>query len=233
MEEAFGYIRCSRKGDEAEGSPDMQLERIKTYCRLQGLKLKNVYVDNGVSGDIPLSQRNGGREMLEELVNGSVMHIVSFKLDRLFRNTIDCLQMVDEWDKTGISLHLLDLGGQTLNTGSAFGKFFISVIAAVAELERGFAVERNTAIKKHQKEIGKYRGGPLPFGYISKDKEVFINEAEAQMVRRMFRLKNKGISQKDIAASMGVSEPTLSKMLNNEAYWGDKPGIPAIIEKGL
>ncbi len=42
--------------------------------------------------------------------------------------------MTAGWDKTGVALHLLDMGGQTVDTGSAMGRFFMTVMAGAAEL---------------------------------------------------------------------------------------------------
>ena len=61
-------------------------------------------------------------------------YAVQTKLDRLFRNCQDCLQVTALWDRLGISLHLIDLGGQAIDTSSAMGRFFLTVMGGAAEI---------------------------------------------------------------------------------------------------
>lgn len=42
-------------------------------------------------------------------------NVIALKLDRLFRNAADALTLTRQWDKTGIALHLVDVGGQAIN----------------------------------------------------------------------------------------------------------------------
>ena len=55
-------------------------------------------------------------------------------LDRLFRDAEDALRQTKAWDKAGIALHLVDMGGSGMNTASAMGRMFLTLMAA--ELER-------------------------------------------------------------------------------------------------
>src|SRR6266576_5058844 len=71
------------------------------------------------------------------------------KLDRLFRDAEDALRQTKAWDRTGISLHLVDIGGQSMNTGSAMGRMFLTLMAGFAELERNLIAERTTAVLAH------------------------------------------------------------------------------------
>ena len=91
-----------------------------------------------------------------------VGHIVALKLDRLFRDAADALHQSRAWDKAEIALHLVDMGGQSLNTASAMGRFFLNMMAGVAELERNLIAERTTGWPwPTRKLIGRLMPPPL------------------------------------------------------------------------
>ena len=68
------------------------------------------------------------------------------KLDRLFRDAADCLNVTKHWDKRNIALHLIDVGGQTIDTSSSMGRFFLTMMAGVAEMERNLIRDRTTRL---------------------------------------------------------------------------------------
>jgi resolvase-like protein len=92
----------------------------------------------------PVHSRIGGQRILDLVQRSAVAHVVTYKLDRLFRDCADCLTVTAAWDKKAIALHLVDLGGQTLDTSSAMGRFFLTVMAGAAELERNLIRERTS-----------------------------------------------------------------------------------------
>ena len=88
-----------------------------------------------MSGTISLAQRLGGNKFFSSVGKGKkIQHVIALKLDRLFRDASDCLVQTKLWDKTGIGLHLLDMGGQSINTASATGRMFLTMSAGFAEL---------------------------------------------------------------------------------------------------
>lgn len=67
---------------------------------------------------------------------------------------INALADVEEWEQAGISLHLVDMGGQSVNTGSSMGKMLITMLAGFAEFERNMIAERTTAALNYKKTHG-------------------------------------------------------------------------------
>ncbi len=65
-------------------------------------------------------------------------------MDRLFRDVQDLLSTIDELRQIKANLHLLEYNGATLDTSSAMGRFFLTVIGGIAELELGQVPERTT-----------------------------------------------------------------------------------------
>jgi hypothetical protein len=112
----------------------MQADRLAIYCELQGLELVETYREAGVSGAIPLGERKRGKAMLARLATGQVKHVVALKLDRLFRDAANALTLTREWDRAGVELHLVDMGGMSLNTSSAMGRMMLTMLAGLCRV---------------------------------------------------------------------------------------------------
>jgi len=178
MDKTIGYARVSTEEQVAEGvSLEAQAERIRAYCQLNGLELTGIVTEEGVSAGKPLAEREGGQELLQALQSDGIRHVVALKLDRLFRDAIDCLTVVRDWDRAGIALHLIDQGGQAVNTQSAMGRFFLTIMAGVAEMERNLIGERTKIALQHKRRNGKVYG-PEPFGYRREGEELLPDPQE-------------------------------------------------------
>ena len=166
MERAFAYVRVSTMEQAREGSSlDAQENRIHAYCKMNRLKLVVVIREEGVSAGKPLAARPGGQDLLRAVASQQARHVVALKLDRLFRDAADALNQTRAWDRTGIpSLHLVDMGGQTLNTATAMGRVFLTMTAAFAELERNLVSERTQAALLYKKSK-RLVYGAIPYGY--------------------------------------------------------------------
>jgi DNA invertase Pin-like site-specific DNA recombinase len=158
----YGYCRVStvRQANEGE-SLDVQRRQIEGYAHMHGLTLRGVTIEEGVSGSVPVHERPKGGPLFAKLRKGDV--VIAPKLDRLFRSALDALQVVEDLRKRGVSLHLLDLGGDI--SGNGLSKLFLTIAAAFAEAERDRIRERIGQVKADQKARGRYLGGIVPFGY--------------------------------------------------------------------
>ena len=202
MEKAIIYIRVSTQEQSLNGvSLSDQEERLKAYCQLQGLAVFKVIREEGVSAGKPLSTRPGGLELLQLIKKGEVKHVVVLKVDRLFRNAVDALSVTQKWDADNIALHLLDLGGATINTASAFGRFFFNVLAGLAELERGIISERTTAAMRFKKKhLEVY--SPVPFGYDREGDDLKPNPEEQKALKLIKKWRAAGRTLEAIAAEL-------------------------------
>jgi site-specific DNA recombinase len=203
---AIGYIRVSTSDQVDNGvSLDAQRSRIHAYCTMKGLDLLEIYHDNGVSAGKPLSTRVGGTAALEALSSGRACHIVTYKLDRLFRSALDCLACVQAWDKAGVSLHLIDMGGDSLDSSTPTGKCFLTVAAAFAELERGLISERTKAVARYQK--AQHRAySPTPLGYRREGDDLVDDPDELATVTRIKAWRDAGQSYGKIAATLNSEQ---------------------------
>lgn len=154
-----GDCRVSTDRQASEGeSLGVQDRQLWGYATMQSMKLDCVFVERGVSGSIPLADRPQGAAMLSILQPDDV--IVSPKLDRVFRSALDALLQAEQLRTRGVSLHLLDLGGDI--AGNGMSRLFMTIAAAFAELERDCIRERITQVKCDQKARNRFLGGTRP-----------------------------------------------------------------------
>ncbi|HJV26719.1 MAG TPA: recombinase family protein [Aromatoleum sp.] len=114
------------------------------------------FADEGISGKVAASQRPAFKAMLGQIRRGETL-VVS-KLDRLGRDAIDVLQTVRQLGERGIKVVVLQLGDTDLTAPA--GKLLLSMLAAVAEMERDLLVERTQAGLARARAEGRTLGRP-------------------------------------------------------------------------
>jgi DNA invertase Pin-like site-specific DNA recombinase len=158
------------------------------------LDLVDVVVDAGVSAHTEMAKRPGGAKLLNAIKRKNVQAVVAMKLDRCFRNSVDALQTTTAWDKANIALHLIDLGGQSINTSTAMGKFLLTMLAATAEMERNLIAERTKTALQHKKANGEKVSAHAPIGFRIEGQRVVEDEKEqiaVAMIRKLSALSYK------------------------------------------
>lgn len=199
---AGGYTRVSTEEQARHGvSLDAQEERIRAYCTMAGLEMGRLISEQGVSASKALRNRPGGAELIAAVDRGEVQHVVALKLDRLFRDAEDALHQTKAWDRAGVALHLVDMGGQTLNTASAMGRFFLNMMAAFAELERNLIAERTSTALSHKKRQRSVYG-PTPYAFSAIAGKLEANSAESTTLAMMRTWRAEGWSYREIAAEL-------------------------------
>ncbi len=200
---AFGYCRVSSAEQLSGTSLAEQQKQIESYAELNNLELVRCYVDGAVSGGKTLAGRPEGAKLLEAVAHGEASHVILAKLDRGFRRASDCLATVELWEQKGISLHILNMGGQTINTGTAMGKLFISMAAAFAECEKNLIKERCDSGRKARRAEGR-RIGEVPYGWNLADdgKTLVENPREQQGIEHAQLMHRRGYSLRAIAAEL-------------------------------
>ena len=196
---AIGYVRVSTEDQAKEGvSLDNQKSKIEAYCQLKDLELKEVIEDAGISAKN--LRRPGVQKVLRLARKKEIDAIVVYKLDRIFRSTIDALETTKAFDKWGISFHSIE---ETLDTRSAMGRFFFTLTAALAEMERRLIGERTKAALAHKRSKSEKTGGDIPYGYDLTPAGILIkNEIEQRVIRLIKRLHGQGLSLRRICSEL-------------------------------
>ena len=145
---SFAYGRVSTK-DQTTENQRIEIERA-------GYRVDYWFADEGISGKVPASQRPQFAKMLEQIRDGETL-VVS-KLDRLGRDAQDVGATIKALAARRIEVIVLQLG--KLDLASAAGKLMLTMLAAVAEMERDLLVERTQSGLARAKEEGKTLGRP-------------------------------------------------------------------------
>ena len=165
-----GYARGSTK--EQTATIKAQTGRILDYATAKNLDFTGMYMDEGVSGTVPFHNRPDGIRLLEDIEAGQVTAIILTAIDRGFRSIADACATIKYWNDCGIEVHIIDLGGNNVSSDTATGKLIISIMAALAEIERDMISKRNKDFAAYRKSIGgKYcRDAPYGYAFIGKGK---------------------------------------------------------------
>jgi len=207
---AVVYIRVSSDKQAASGlGLQDQTERCNAYCTMKGLEIVGTFRDEGVSAGKPLSKRPAGRDMLDALKRSGAGAVIILKLDRAFRNALDCLTNVETWEKNGVALHIVDMGGNALDTSSAMGKMFLTMSAGFAEMERTLISERTGAAMAVKKSQG-VRVGRIPYGKrLGSDGRTLEACPEEQGTLEALRtFRGSGLSVRKVAGAMNAAGHT-------------------------
>lgn len=199
-----GYVRVSTEEQATQGvSLEAQEAALRAYCTMRGLTLVELVIDAGVSAGKPLASREGGARVLELVKRGEVEAVVSWKLDRLFRNCADCLNVTGGWDKREVALHLVDMGGQAIDTSTAMGRFFLTVMGGAAEMERNLICERTLRAMSFKKSKGE-RVGQVPYGYRPSPDGVTLElePEEQKVIEQVKALRIEGLTMQAIVTRL-------------------------------
>ena len=126
-------------------------------------------------------------------------------MDRLFRNTVDCLATVEELEKQGVAIQLCENGGMPLDLSTAMGKMMLTMLAGFGEMERNIISERTTMALQHLKDTGK-RFTYDKYGWdVNEDNNFVENEEEQYWIEYMkVRHEEDGISISQIATELNT-----------------------------
>lgn len=192
---AVGYIRVSTNEQAKEGiSLRHQEEKIKAYAALHEMELVEVVRDEGISAKT-VEKRPGAMKVIDMAAAGEVEVIIVYKLDRMFRNAAEALSVSQEINRRGVALHSVT---ERLDTQSAMGKFFFTIMAAAAEMERNLISERTRDALQHKKAKGEVFNH-APYGYDIVDRKLVPNEEEQAVIARIQRLESEEKSLQAIA----------------------------------
>ncbi len=146
----YGYGRASTR--KQEDSPEVQKEHIQRYATLHQLGDVTVFIDSAKSGKVAWQDRPGGAALFGRLKPGD--HVIIAKLDRAFRRLADCVVVLEQLERMGVKLHVVNLLGGAIDLSSPMGRFLIHILAAFAELERAFISERTKDGLANKKKRG-------------------------------------------------------------------------------
>lgn len=180
------YTRVSTAAQTEGYSLEAQTERLRKYADYKEMEVVREYCDAGKSGK-SITGRPEFQRMLQDASEerDGVAFILVFKLSRFGRNAADVLNSLQFIQDYGVNLICVEDG---IDSSKDSGKLTITVLSAVAEIERENILVQTMEGRKQKAREGKWNGGQAPFGYDldSKNSTLVVNEEEAEIVRIIY-----------------------------------------------
>ena len=165
-------------------SLDAQKTKMKAFCDYNEYEIAGEYEDAGKSGK-SIEGRVSFNQMMEDIKSekDGVSYVLVFKLSRFGRNAADVLATLQVMQDFGVNLICVEDG---IDSSKDAGKLMISVLSAVAEIERENIRVQTMEGRMQKAREGKWNGGFAPYGYSLIDGKLEVNEEEAVAIRMIF-----------------------------------------------
>lgn len=190
------YCRVSTEEQAERQSVQTQIQFAERYCDLHGLHIYRLYVDEGVSGTVPLERRPEGGQILHDARLKKFDQLLVYRLDRLGRDTRLTLNAVADLETLGVRIRSMT---EEFDTATPTGRLMLTMLSGFATHEREVIRERCVAGTRRVAEAGAWLGGIVPFGYRKlgekRAAEIVVAEepipglemSEADVIREIFR----------------------------------------------
>jgi site-specific DNA recombinase len=194
------YARVSTEDQAERQTIQTQLAHLRQYCSLYNLTITDAYLDDGVSGTIPLDHRPEGSRLLQDAEAGRFGAVVLYRLDRLGRDLRVTMDAHDALQGYGVALRS---STEQLDTSTPNGRMIFQIMGSFSELEKNTITERTSGGRRRVAGEGRYTGGPIPLGYdVDEDKRFIPSErivpplgiTEADLIRDIFQRVADGAS---------------------------------------
>ena len=178
------YTRVSTTMQIDGYSLDAQKTKMKAFCDYNEYEIAGEYEDAGKSGK-SIEGRVSFNQMMDDIKSGKdgVSYVLVFKLSRFGRNAADVLATLQVMQDFGVNLICVEDG---IDSSKDAGKLMISVLSAVAEIERENIRVQTMEGRMQKAREGKWNGGFAPYGYSLIDGKLVVNEEEAVAIRMIF-----------------------------------------------
>ena len=190
----YGYIRVSSKSQESNSSIKYQKEQLIQ----NGIQPENIRIEVG-SATNEIKNRLVFQKLIQEELKSNDLLMVT-KIDRCSRNTLEFLKLQDILFKKNITFVALDL---PTSIDLATNKLIATTLSGIAEFENNRRKERQKQGIRAAQQQGKYTG-----------RKTIINQTLIQKVKNL--KENKNLSVTEIAKLLGISRPTIYKILKQE-----------------
>lgn len=190
----YGYVRVSSKSQESNSSLEFQKHQLIQ----NGIQAENIRIEVGSAANEIKNRPVFQKLMKEELKPNDLLMVT--KIDRCSRNTLEFLKLQDILLKKNITFVALDL---PTSVDLATNKLIATTLSGIAEFENNRRKERQKQGIRAAQQEGKYTG-----------RKSVINQTLIQKVKHLKEKKN--LSVTEIAKVIGISRPTIYKVLKNE-----------------
>lgn len=233
------YIRVSTEEQAIHGlSLPTQQARLTEYARENGLKVVDIYADQGITARKKYKNRLQFMRMLRDVEADKIDVILFIKLDRWFRNVADYYEVQRILDAHHVHWIATE---EEYDTTTANGRLHLNIKLSIAQDESDRTSERIKFVFEGKKERGEVVSGKVPLGYAIENKRMAVDPDTAPIVRDIFA---QFVAQRSLRAlreylmhqySMIYCISGLRALLSNRRYIGEAHGssdfCPAIIDQ--
>lgn len=203
----YSYTRVSTMIQVDGYSLAAQREVIQKEADHQGMHIVGEYSDEGKSGK-DIKGRPGFQRMMNDIISqkDGITFVLVFKLSRFGRNAADILNSLRTMNLYGVHLICVE---DRIDSSLTSGKLMISILGAMAEIERDNILTQTMAGRQEKARQGFFNGGVTPYGYsCDKEGKLHVVKEEAETVKLIF--------EKYVQTTVG---PTgVAEQLNNMGY---------------
>ena len=200
MRNAGIYIRVSTERQAQEGySVAAQKQNLISFAKTSNFKVYDIYADEGISGK-DVEGRPSVRRLIKDIQDGKIDVVLIQKFDRLTRNLTDTEDFIQLFQKYDVDVWSISEGKVDISNSN--GKFMTLLKGLFAQHERELTSERiKVAFNQKAKQGYTLCCACTPYGYNRKkgNKVIIINQEEAKVVRRIFKMYIEGTSFTTIA----------------------------------
>jgi len=190
------------------------------------MEIFRIYSDPGFSG--ANLNRPALNEMINDIKEGRIDVIISYKIDRLTRSPKDFYQLIELFEKYNVDFISVT---ERFDTSTSSGRLLRNIMLTFAQFERELASERTKDKMLQRAAKGMWNGGIIPFGYKAENKKLIVCEKEARIVRDIYEgyvtsgsiakvyneTKNKGNKDRK---GLPLSKSSIYYILRNIVYTG-------------
>jgi DNA invertase Pin-like site-specific DNA recombinase len=202
MKRAALYVRVSTPDQHVES----QLYDLRELAAQRGFEVVHEYEDRGICGK--KARRPGLDALMADARRKKFSVVLVAAFDRIARSTRNFLQVVDELDSLGIEFVSRREG---VATGDAMGRLFVTIISAIAELERSLVVER---VKSGMRRA-RLEGRQIGRARLDVDRRQVIDD------------RRSGLSLTQVAKKHGISRASVCRLMKESTSNPDAP-VPAL-----
>jgi len=198
MTKAFAYLRVSGKGQiQGDGFP-RQLSAIKAYAEIHGIKLAQVFREEGVCGATESADRAAWAKLMVALHADGLKTIIIEKLDRLARDLMVQEATIADLQKHGFTL--ISVAEPDLMATDPTRILMRQLMGAVAQYDKSQIVIKLRGARQRMRAANGRCEGRKPYG---------SRGGEAAVIERMRQLRAAGMAYRKIAVTLNSeSVPT-------------------------
>jgi len=160
---AAAYLRVSTEEQRERQSIATQRQFAERWFAQHGIGPVEWYVDDGVSGTLPLEERPDGGRLLADARSRRLEALYVYKVDRLGRDPLVTLQAATDLANAGVLLQSMT---EAIDNRTPHGRFSLVMLCGVAGYERDNIIARSIEGTNRLAREGAWLGGIVPFGYV-------------------------------------------------------------------